>query len=134
MLLALLVILGVAVDDADGQWATSSFGYAASSVDAYIYGSGTTLFNGISSNSPSYAPPAPTPATCASRGSRARCEDVALYDGKSQQEAFGYAYAVNGVLAAKWALTEAEGLGAPKHGPLAWAAISAGLAYKSLTA
>ena len=80
MLLALLVILGVAVDDADGQWATSSFGYAASSVDAYIYGSGTTLFNGVSSNSPSYAPPAPTPATCASRGSRARCEDVALYD------------------------------------------------------
>ena len=57
-----------------------------------------------------------------------------LANGASQAEAFGYAYAVNGVLAAKWALTEAEGLGAPKHGPLAWAAISAGLAYKSLTA
>ena len=57
-----------------------------------------------------------------------------LANGASQAEAFGYAYALNGASAAKWALTEAEGLGAPKHGPLAWAAISAGLAYKSLTA
>ena len=57
---------------------------------------------------------------------------TALANGSTQAEAFGYAYALNGASAAKWALTEAEGLGAPKHGPLAWAAISAAIAYKAL--
>ena len=57
---------------------------------------------------------------------------AALANGSTQAEAFGYAYALNGASAAKWALTEAEGLGAPKHGPLAWAAISAAIAYKAL--
>jgi len=56
----------------------------------------------------------------------------ALQRGDAQSAALGYAFAVNGALAAKWALTEAEGLGAPKRGPLAWAALSAGIAGRAL--
>ena len=40
--------------------------------------------------------------------------------------------AVNGLAAAKFALQDADDLKAPKTGPLAWAALSAGLAYKAL--
>ena len=56
----------------------------------------------------------------------------ALLMDKSQSEAFAYAMAVNGVAAAKYALMDADDLKAPKTGALAWAAISAGLAYKAL--
>ena len=51
---------------------------------------------------------------------------------KSQSEAFAYAMAVNGIAAAKYAIADADDLNAPKTGALAWAAISAGLAYKAL--
>jgi len=57
---------------------------------------------------------------------------AALVMDKSQSEAFAYAMAVNGAAAAKYALTDADDLNAPKTGALAWAAISAGLAYKAL--
>ena len=56
----------------------------------------------------------------------------ALLMDKSQSEAFAYAMAVNGVAAAKYAIADADDLKAPKTGALAWAAISAGLAYKAL--
>ena len=51
---------------------------------------------------------------------------------KSQSEAFAYSMIMNGVAALKYALLEADDLKAPKTGPLAWAALSAGLAYKAL--
>ena len=57
---------------------------------------------------------------------------AALVMDKSQSEAFAYAMAVNGLAAAKFALQDADDLKAPKTGPLAWAALSAGLAYKAL--
>ena len=57
---------------------------------------------------------------------------AALLMEKSQSEAFAYAMAVNGLAAAKFALQDADDLKAPKSGPLAWAALSAGLAYKAL--
>ncbi len=57
---------------------------------------------------------------------------AALVMDKSQSEAFAYAMAVNGVAAAKYAIADADDLKAPKTGALAWAAISAGLAYKAL--
>ena len=57
---------------------------------------------------------------------------AALVMDKSQSEAFAYAMAVNGLAAAKFALQDADDLKAPKSGPLAWAALSAGLAYKAL--
>ena len=57
---------------------------------------------------------------------------AALLMEKSQSEAFAYAMAVNGVAAAKYAIADADDLKAPKTGALAWAAISAGLAYKAL--
>ena len=56
----------------------------------------------------------------------------ALTQGKSQAEAFGITWAVGGLLVTKFAFTEAEGLGAPKTGPLVWAVISAGIAYACL--
>ena len=40
--------------------------------------------------------------------------------------------AVNGLAAAKFAFVEADDLNVPKAGPLAWAALSLGLAYKAL--
>ena len=57
---------------------------------------------------------------------------AALLMDKSQSEAFAYAMAVNGLAAVKFALQDADDLKAPKSGPLAWAALSAGLAYKAL--
>ena len=57
---------------------------------------------------------------------------AALVMDKSQSEAFAYAMAVNGLAAVKFALQDADDLKAPKSGPLAWAALSAGLAYKAL--
>ena len=57
---------------------------------------------------------------------------AALIMEKSQSEAFAYSMIMNGVAALKYALLEADDLKAPKTGPLAWAALSAGLAYKSL--
>ena len=57
---------------------------------------------------------------------------AALLMDKSQSEAFAYAMIVNGAAAAKFALQDAEDLNAPKPGPLAWTALSAGLAYKAL--
>ena len=57
---------------------------------------------------------------------------AALVMDKSQSEAFAYAMAVNGLAAVKFALQDADDLKAPKTGPLAWAALSAGLAYKAL--
>jgi len=57
---------------------------------------------------------------------------AALLMDKSQSEAFAYAMIVNGAAAAKFALQDAEDLNAPKAGPLAWTALSAGLAYKAL--
>ena len=57
---------------------------------------------------------------------------AALLMDKSQSEAFAYAMAVNGLAAVKFALQDADDVKAPKTGPLAWAALSAGLAYKSL--
>ena len=56
----------------------------------------------------------------------------ALTQGKSQAEAFGITWALGGLLVTKFAFTEAEGLGAPKTGPLVWAVISAGIAYACL--
>ena len=53
----------------------------------------------------------------------------ALAQGKSATEAFALSWIVGGALVAVFAFTEAEGLGAPKTGPLVWAAISAGIAY-----
>ena len=53
----------------------------------------------------------------------------ALTQGKSQAESFAISWVVGGLFAAKWAFTEAEDLGAPKAGPLAWSVISAGIAY-----
>ena len=57
---------------------------------------------------------------------------AALIMEKSQSEAFAYSMIMNGVAALKYAMLEADDLKAPKTGPLAWAALSAGLAYKSL--
>ena len=57
---------------------------------------------------------------------------AALLMDKSQSEAFAYAMAVNGLAAAKFALQDADDLKSPKAGPLAWTALSAGLAYKAL--
>ena len=57
---------------------------------------------------------------------------AALIMEKSQSEAFAYSMIMNGVAAAKYAFLEADDLKAPKTGPLAWAALSAGLAYKAL--
>ena len=57
---------------------------------------------------------------------------AALLMEKSQSEAFAYAMAVNGLAAAKFALQDADDLKSPKAGPLAWTALSAGLAYKAL--
>ena len=57
---------------------------------------------------------------------------IALTKGKSQAEAFGISWALAGALVTKFAFTEAEGLGAPKTGPLVWAVISAGIAYACL--
>ena len=51
---------------------------------------------------------------------------------KSQSEAFAYAMAMYAATGAKFALMEADDLNVPKAGPLVWAAISAGLAYKAL--
>jgi len=51
---------------------------------------------------------------------------------KSQSESFAYAMAVNGLTAAKFALVDADDIGVPKAGPLAWTAVSAALAYKAL--
>ena len=57
---------------------------------------------------------------------------AALIMEKSQSEAFAYSMIMNGVAALKYAMLEADDLKAPKTGPLAWAALSAGLAYKAL--
>jgi len=58
---------------------------------------------------------------------------AALAAGKSQAQAFAAAFAVNGLTAAKFALTgEAEEIGAPRTGPLVWAGISAVLAGLAL--
>ena len=57
---------------------------------------------------------------------------AALLMDKSQSEAFAYAMAVNGLTAAKFAFTDADDLNVPKAGPLVWAALSLGLAYKAL--
>ena len=58
---------------------------------------------------------------------------TALTLGKSQAEAFAAAFAVNCLTALKFALTgEAEEIGAPRTGPLAWAGISAVLAGLAL--
>ena len=74
-------LVGVGQRAVCGQWVTG--GYAASQVNAYISGSGTTMFNGVSSSAPSYSAPAPAPATCDARGV-SRCEDVSLYDSDGQ--------------------------------------------------
>ena len=81
MTFAFLLLVGVGQRAAYGQWVTG--GYAASQVTAYISGSGTTMFNGVSSSAPSYSAPAPAPATCDARGV-SRCEDVSLYDSDGQ--------------------------------------------------
>ena len=57
---------------------------------------------------------------------------AALLKDKSQSEAFAYAMAMYAATGAKFALMEADDLNVPKAGPLVWAAISAGLAYKAL--
>ena len=57
---------------------------------------------------------------------------AALLKDKSQSEAFAYAMAMYAATGAKFALMEADDLDVPKAGPLVWAAISAGLAYKAL--
>ena len=57
---------------------------------------------------------------------------AALIKGKSESEAFAYAMAMNGLVAAKFTFMDADDLKIPKTGPLAWAALSAGLAYKAL--
>ena len=57
---------------------------------------------------------------------------AALCKDKSQSEAFAYAMAMYAATGAKFALMEADDLNVPKAGPLVWAAISAGLAYKAL--
>ena len=58
--------------------------------------------------------------------------EAALLKDKSQSEAFAYAMAMYAATGAKFALMEADDLNVPKAGPLVWAAISAGLAYKAL--
>ena len=57
---------------------------------------------------------------------------AALLKDKSQSEAFAYAMAMYAATGTKFALMEADDLNVPKAGPLVWAAISAGLAYKAL--
>ena len=57
---------------------------------------------------------------------------AALCKDKSQSEAFAYAMAMYAATGAKLALVDADDLGVPKAGPLVWAAISLGLAYKAL--
>ena len=56
----------------------------------------------------------------------------ALTQGKSQAEAFAYAWILGGGLALKWAFTEADGLNCPKSGVLGWAVVSAAVAYSCL--
>ena len=56
----------------------------------------------------------------------------ALTQGKSQAEAFAYAWILGGGLALKWAFTEADGLNCPKSGVLGWTVISAAVAYACL--
>ena len=56
----------------------------------------------------------------------------ALTQGKSQAEAFAYAWILGGGLALKWAFTEADGLNCPKGGVLGWAVVSAAVAYSCL--
>lgn len=56
----------------------------------------------------------------------------ALAYGLAQPQALAASFVTNGVLALKWALTEAEGLGAPKAGPLAWAAASLAIVAAAL--
>ena len=57
---------------------------------------------------------------------------IALTKGKSQAEAFAYAWILGGGLALKWAFTEADGLNCPKGGVLGWAVVSAAVAYSCL--
>ena len=57
---------------------------------------------------------------------------IALTKGKSQAEAFAYAWILGGGLALKWAFTEADGLNCPKSGVLGWAVVSAAVAYSCL--
>ena len=52
--------------------------------------------------------------------------------GLAQPAAFAAAFAANGLLALKWALTEAADLGASKAGPLGWALLSSALAAFAL--
>jgi len=53
---------------------------------------------------------------------------LALARGLSQSQSFAAAFVANALLAIRWALTDANALGAPILGPLGWAAISAVLA------
>ncbi len=55
-----------------------------------------------------------------------------LLKDKSQSEAFAYAMCVYAATGTKFALVDSNDLNVPKAGPLAWAALSLGLAYKAL--
>ena len=55
-----------------------------------------------------------------------------LAAGLSQPQAFAAAFVVNGALAAKYSITDADKVGASKTGPLGWTAISAVLAGLAL--
>ena len=57
---------------------------------------------------------------------------AALLKDKSQSEAFAYAMCVYAATGTKFALVDSNDLNVPKAGPLVWAAISLGLAYKAL--
>ena len=57
---------------------------------------------------------------------------ASLAYGLSQSQSFAAACAINATVALKWALLEANGLGAPKFGPLVGAAISSLLAGAAL--
>ena len=57
---------------------------------------------------------------------------AALLKDKSQSEAFAYAMVVYAATGTKFALVDSNDLNVPKAGPLVWAAISLGLAYKAL--
>ena len=55
-----------------------------------------------------------------------------LLKDKSQSEAFAYAMCVYAATGTKFALVDSNDLNVPKAGPLVWAALSLGLAYKAL--
>jgi hypothetical protein len=56
----------------------------------------------------------------------------ALAAGLSALQALAATYVVNSILAVKWAVLDADRLGAPKYGPLGWAVVSAALAGLAL--